>query len=147
MSRPTYALAPGRPRFVRQSERPLQSLLVKMHQQMEETCKYSSRTSCRLLSHELQALPRLSLPQLPPPPIAEFEYSPFFCLTMDCFVSHDFNCSGKPFIHPDGSAVVYNPAGRSPQQGKTPTQQQPANHLHSQVSGRGQPSFLVPPST
>ncbi|XP_023136399.2 R3H domain-containing protein 1-like isoform X3 [Amphiprion ocellaris] len=52
--------------------------------------------------------------------------------------------TGKPFIHPDGSAVVYNPAsiapaaGRIPQQGKTPQQpipaaaQQPANHLHSQ---------------
>ncbi|XP_078021691.1 R3H domain-containing protein 1 isoform X15 [Epinephelus lanceolatus] len=53
--------------------------------------------------------------------------------------------TGKPFIHPDGSAVVYNPAsvapaaGRNTQQGKTPqqqipapTQQQPTNHLHSQ---------------
>ncbi|KAK2856897.1 hypothetical protein Q5P01_005632 [Channa striata] len=53
--------------------------------------------------------------------------------------------TGKPFIHPDGSAVVYNPAsvvptaGRTPQQGKTPqqplsgtSQQQPTNHLHSQ---------------
>ncbi|XP_047433027.1 R3H domain-containing protein 1 isoform X3 [Mugil cephalus] len=53
--------------------------------------------------------------------------------------------TGKPFIHPDGSAVVYNPAGiapavgRIPQQGKTPqqpmsaaSQQQPTNHLHSQ---------------
>ncbi|XP_035533494.1 R3H domain-containing protein 1 [Morone saxatilis] len=53
--------------------------------------------------------------------------------------------TGKPFIHPDGSAVVYNPAavapaaGRNPQQGKSPqqpipapTQQQPTNHLHSQ---------------
>uniref|UniRef100_I3K1Y1 R3H domain containing 1 n=1 Tax=Oreochromis niloticus TaxID=8128 RepID=I3K1Y1_ORENI len=57
--------------------------------------------------------------------------------------------TGKPFIHPDGSAVVYNPAsiapaaGRIQQQGKTPqqpvpatAQQQPTNHLHSQVSGR-----------
>ncbi|XP_043965912.1 R3H domain-containing protein 1-like isoform X10 [Gambusia affinis] len=47
--------------------------------------------------------------------------------------------TGKPFMHPDGSAVVYNPpAGRIPQQGKTPLQpipaasQQPANHVHSQ---------------
>ncbi|XP_074520701.1 R3H domain-containing protein 1-like isoform X3 [Halichoeres trimaculatus] len=53
--------------------------------------------------------------------------------------------TGKPFIHPDGSAVVYNPAalapaaGRNPQQGKTPqqplhapTQQPQTNHLHSQ---------------
>uniref|UniRef100_A0A3B5MIB1 R3H domain containing 1 n=1 Tax=Xiphophorus couchianus TaxID=32473 RepID=A0A3B5MIB1_9TELE len=45
--------------------------------------------------------------------------------------------TGKPFMHPDGSAVVYNPpAGRIPQQGKTPPQpnpvQQPANHIHSQ---------------
>ncbi|XP_059184296.1 R3H domain-containing protein 1-like [Centropristis striata] len=59
--------------------------------------------------------------------------------------------TGKPFIHPDGSAVVYNPAsvapaaGRNPQQGKAPPpqpipaqtqqqqqQQQPTNHLHSQ---------------
>ncbi|XP_073318258.1 R3H domain-containing protein 1 isoform X2 [Pagrus major] len=53
--------------------------------------------------------------------------------------------TGKPFIHPDGSAVVYNPAavasaaGRNPQQGKTlqqpipnPTQQHQTNHLHSQ---------------
>ncbi|MEQ2164234.1 hypothetical protein GOODEAATRI_004502, partial [Goodea atripinnis] len=46
----------------------------------------------------------------------------------------------KPFMHPDGSAVVYNPAaGRVPQQGKTTpqpilaaSQQQPANHIHSQ---------------
>ncbi len=65
-------------------------------------------------------------------------------------LSVGFNLTGKPFIHPDGSAVVYNPAalaptvGRNPQQGKTPQQpipaptqqQQPANHLHSQVSGR-----------
>ncbi|XP_071320046.1 R3H domain-containing protein 1 isoform X3 [Trachinotus anak] len=53
--------------------------------------------------------------------------------------------TGKPFIHPDGSTVVYNPAsivpaaGRNPQQGKTPqqpisatSQQQHTNHLHSQ---------------
>ncbi|CAJ1087042.1 Hypothetical predicted protein [Xyrichtys novacula] len=53
--------------------------------------------------------------------------------------------TGKPFIHPDGSAVVYNPAavapaaGRNQQQGKTPqqpiaapNQQQQANHIHSQ---------------
>ncbi|XP_040887992.1 R3H domain-containing protein 1-like isoform X6 [Toxotes jaculatrix] len=53
--------------------------------------------------------------------------------------------TGKPFIHPDDSTVVYNPAsivsaaGRNPQQGKTPqqtisavSQQQAANHLHSQ---------------
>uniref|UniRef100_UPI0037E8D93B R3H domain-containing protein 1 isoform X2 n=1 Tax=Semicossyphus pulcher TaxID=241346 RepID=UPI0037E8D93B len=53
--------------------------------------------------------------------------------------------TGKPFIHPDGSAVVYNPAsinhaaGRNPQQGKSQqqpipaqTQQQQTNHLHSQ---------------
>ncbi|KAM7375183.1 hypothetical protein PAMA_014326 [Pampus argenteus] len=53
--------------------------------------------------------------------------------------------TGKPFIHPDGSAVVYNPAsvaptaGRSPHQGKTAQQpipavgqQQPTNHVHSQ---------------
>ncbi|XP_072226993.1 R3H domain-containing protein 1 isoform X3 [Leuresthes tenuis] len=48
--------------------------------------------------------------------------------------------TGKPFIHPNGSAVVYNPAaGRIPQQGKTQpqpipaaSQQQPTNHLHSQ---------------
>lgn len=53
--------------------------------------------------------------------------------------------TGKPFIHPDGSAVVYNPAsiapaaGRIQQQGKPPqqpvpatVQQQPTNHLHSQ---------------
>ncbi|XP_076579640.1 R3H domain-containing protein 1 isoform X4 [Chaetodon auriga] len=54
--------------------------------------------------------------------------------------------TGKPFIHPDGSTVVYNPAtvapaaGRNPQQGKppqqpiaAPTHQQPTNHLHSQL--------------
>ncbi|XP_039997896.1 R3H domain-containing protein 1 isoform X2 [Xiphias gladius] len=53
--------------------------------------------------------------------------------------------TGKPFIHPDGSTVVFNPAsivpaaGRNPQQGKTPqqpisatSQQQPTNHLHTQ---------------
>ncbi|XP_015234024.1 PREDICTED: R3H domain-containing protein 1-like isoform X2 [Cyprinodon variegatus] len=48
--------------------------------------------------------------------------------------------TGKPFMHPDGSAVIYNPAaGRIPQQGKTTpqpiiaaSQQQPANHIHSQ---------------
>ncbi|KAK7879531.1 hypothetical protein WMY93_033759, partial [Mugilogobius chulae] len=52
--------------------------------------------------------------------------------------------TGKPFMHPDGSAVVYNPAtitpniGRSAQQ-KNPqqpiqstAQPQPTNHLHSQ---------------
>lgn len=60
-----------------------------------------------------------------------------------------FLLSGKPFIHPDGAAVVYSPAtvapaaARNPQQGKqpipAPTQQQPTNHLHSQVSGRDSP--------
>ncbi|XP_035984279.1 R3H domain-containing protein 1 isoform X2 [Fundulus heteroclitus] len=48
--------------------------------------------------------------------------------------------TGKPFMHPDGSAVVYNPAaGRIPQPGKTPpqpghaaSQQPPANHVHPQ---------------
>ncbi|KAK5847523.1 hypothetical protein PBY51_016643 [Eleginops maclovinus] len=54
--------------------------------------------------------------------------------------------TGKPFIHPDGSAVVYNPAssatGRNPQLGKSPQQpipappqqqlQQPTNNIHSQ---------------
>ncbi|XP_033835624.1 R3H domain-containing protein 1-like isoform X3 [Periophthalmus magnuspinnatus] len=52
--------------------------------------------------------------------------------------------TGKPFIHPDGSAVVYNPAtitsniGRSVQQKnpqqpiQTQGQLQAANHLHSQ---------------
>ncbi|XP_061571452.1 R3H domain-containing protein 1-like isoform X3 [Cololabis saira] len=53
--------------------------------------------------------------------------------------------TGKPFIHPDGSTVVYNPGsigpplGRIQQQGKTPpqpipaaSQQQPSSHLHSQ---------------
>lgn len=68
-----------------------------------------------------------------------------FCFLVSC----EFNLTGKPFIHPDGSAVVYNPAavasaaGRNPQQGKTlqqlipaPTQQHQTNHLHSQVSGR-----------
>lgn len=48
--------------------------------------------------------------------------------------------TGKPFMHPDGSAIVYNPAaGRTPQQGRTTpqpipavSQQQPANHIHSQ---------------
>uniref|UniRef100_A0A3P9NQY9 R3H domain containing 1 n=1 Tax=Poecilia reticulata TaxID=8081 RepID=A0A3P9NQY9_POERE len=57
--------------------------------------------------------------------------------------------TGKPFMHPDGSTVVYNPpAGRIPQQGKTPLQpipavsQQPANHVHSQVGGVSLISFL-----
>ncbi|KAK5600338.1 hypothetical protein CRENBAI_026815 [Crenichthys baileyi] len=56
--------------------------------------------------------------------------------------------TGKPFMHPDGSAVVYNPAaGRVPQQGKTTPQpilaasQQPANHIHSQPICPLQPSF------
>ncbi|XP_026157044.1 R3H domain-containing protein 1 isoform X3 [Mastacembelus armatus] len=53
--------------------------------------------------------------------------------------------TGKPFVHTDGSAVIYNPAsvipaaGRNPQHGKTPqqpiplsSQQQPPSHLHSQ---------------
>nr|XP_020447894.1 R3H domain-containing protein 1-like isoform X3 [Monopterus albus] len=53
--------------------------------------------------------------------------------------------TGKPFIHPDGSTIVYNPAsvvptvGRNPQQGKAPqqpisgtSQQQPPTHLNSQ---------------
>nr|XP_019963771.1 PREDICTED: R3H domain-containing protein 1-like isoform X3 [Paralichthys olivaceus] len=61
--------------------------------------------------------------------------------------------TGKPFIHPDGSAVVYNPAsivpaaGRNPQQGKPPqqpisaaSQQQTTNHLHSQPICPLQPS-------
>lgn len=68
----------------------------------------------------------------------------FVCAYVVC------NLSGKPFIHPDGSAVVYGPttassaAARNPQQGKTPqqpvpalTQQQPSNHFHSQVSWLG----------
>lgn len=63
-------------------------------------------------------------------------------------VSYELNLTGKPFIHPDGSTVVYNPAsiapaaGRIQQQGKNPqqpipaaAQQQSTNHLHSQVSG------------
>uniref|UniRef100_UPI003AACFAE7 R3H domain-containing protein 1-like n=1 Tax=Centroberyx gerrardi TaxID=166262 RepID=UPI003AACFAE7 len=53
--------------------------------------------------------------------------------------------TGKPFINPDGSAVIYHPASivptaaRSLQQGKSQqqpihaaAQQQPTNHLHSQ---------------
>ncbi|KAM9766931.1 R3H domain-containing protein 1-like isoform 3-T5 [Menidia menidia] len=61
--------------------------------------------------------------------------------------------TGKPFMHPDGSAVVYNPAGvapatgRMPQQGKNPqqplpaaAQQQPTNPLHSQPICPLQPS-------
>ncbi|XP_029929544.1 R3H domain-containing protein 1-like isoform X2 [Myripristis murdjan] len=49
--------------------------------------------------------------------------------------------TGKPFINPDGSTVVYNPstvapaAGRSLQQGKTQQPlmpQQPTSHFHSQ---------------
>ncbi|XP_034464130.1 R3H domain-containing protein 1 isoform X3 [Hippoglossus hippoglossus] len=61
--------------------------------------------------------------------------------------------TGKPFIHPDGSAVLYNPAsivpaaGRIPQQGKPPQQpisaagqQQTTNHLHSQPICPLQPS-------
>ncbi|XP_013866130.1 R3H domain-containing protein 1 [Austrofundulus limnaeus] len=46
--------------------------------------------------------------------------------------------TGKPFIHPDGSAVVYDPAaGRILQEGKaqpmpSESQQQAANQLHSQ---------------
>lgn len=67
----------------------------------------------------------------------------YFCVCA-CVVC---NLSGKPFIHPDGSAVVYGPttvssaAARNPQQGKNPqqpipglTQQQPSSHFHSQVS-------------
>uniref|UniRef100_H2TXP1 SUZ domain-containing protein n=1 Tax=Takifugu rubripes TaxID=31033 RepID=H2TXP1_TAKRU len=55
--------------------------------------------------------------------------------------------TGKPFIHPDGSSVVYGPATVAPaaarnlQPGKNPqqpipalTQQQPSHHFHSQVS-------------
>ncbi|CAG5932370.1 unnamed protein product [Menidia menidia] len=61
--------------------------------------------------------------------------------------------TGKPFMHPDGSAVVYNPAGvapatgRMPQQGKNPqqplpaaAQQQTTNPLHSQPICPLQPS-------
>ncbi|XP_037552496.1 R3H domain-containing protein 1 isoform X2 [Nematolebias whitei] len=41
--------------------------------------------------------------------------------------------TGKPFVHPDGGAVVYDPAAsRVPQDGKTPPQQHAAGHLHSQ---------------
>lgn len=77
-------------------------------------------------------------------------------------VSSESNLTGKPFIHPDGSAVVYSPAsiapavGRIPQQGKTPQQpmsaasqqQAPTNHLHPQVSGRDSSfqSFFFPHS-
>lgn len=54
-----------------------------------------------------------------------------------------FIFSGKPFVHPDGSAVVYNPAGVAPaagrlqQQGKSPPQPLPAapqQHFYPQVS-------------
>ncbi|XP_068165321.1 R3H domain-containing protein 1 isoform X2 [Antennarius striatus] len=54
--------------------------------------------------------------------------------------------TGKPFIHPDGTAAICNPtagpppASRNPQPGKTPqhpipapTEQQSTNHLHSQL--------------
>lgn len=68
-----------------------------------------------------------------------------FCV---CVCAHVVcNLSGKPFIHPDGNAVVYGPAtvapaaARNPQQGKNLqqpipalTQQQPSNHFHTQVS-------------
>uniref|UniRef100_A0A8C7YWX1 R3H domain containing 1 n=1 Tax=Oryzias sinensis TaxID=183150 RepID=A0A8C7YWX1_9TELE len=51
--------------------------------------------------------------------------------------------TGKPFVHPDGSAVVYNPAGVGPaagrlqQQGKSPPQPLPAapqHHFYPQVT-------------
>uniref|UniRef100_A0A3P9MK73 R3H domain containing 1 n=1 Tax=Oryzias latipes TaxID=8090 RepID=A0A3P9MK73_ORYLA len=54
-----------------------------------------------------------------------------------------FIFSGKPFVHPDGSAVVYNPAGVAPaagrlqQPGKSPPQPLPAapqQHFYPQVS-------------
>lgn len=131
--------------------------------------------TCRLQT-ELHVLPRLSIPVDcplvghprgdPPRPcradvsergssvlllkdadLSEFRRKP----PQSCFSAlFELTSSGKPFIHPDGSAVVYSPAtvapaaARNPQQGKTPqqpipapTQQQPTNHLHSQVSGRG----------
>ncbi|XP_056286895.1 R3H domain-containing protein 1 isoform X3 [Pseudoliparis swirei] len=74
-----------------------------------------------------------SVPPQPPPPAA----AGYYVLPLEASGIPPGSVlvnphTGKPFIHPDGSAVVYNPAGRSPQQGKTPTQQQPANHLHSQ---------------
>uniref|UniRef100_A0A3B4AAS9 SUZ domain-containing protein n=1 Tax=Periophthalmus magnuspinnatus TaxID=409849 RepID=A0A3B4AAS9_9GOBI len=65
--------------------------------------------------------------------------------------------TGKPFIHPDGSAVVYNPAtitsniGRSVQQKnpqqpiQTQGQLQAANHLHSQVRGAPSAAASLPP--
>ncbi|XP_023821209.2 R3H domain-containing protein 1 isoform X2 [Oryzias latipes] len=58
--------------------------------------------------------------------------------------------TGKPFVHPDGSAVVYNPAGVAPaagrlqQQGKSPPQPLPAapqQHFYPQPIGAAlQPS-------
>lgn len=67
-----------------------------------------------------------------------------FLTAFVCFLSH----TGQPFVNPDGSPVVYNPAMTS-QQGRgqqpmslppppppplpPPPQPQPANHLLAQV--------------
>lgn len=129
---------------------------------MGAICKYSSVASCRLLSRRLQTLPRLPFPRRLSLPRGSRSGVSFctvaicwcVCVQMFC-VSSELNWTGKPFIHPDGSAVVYNPAsaagriqhGKTPQQQQpipaaTQQQQQPANHLHSQVSGRGHTSSL-----
>ncbi|XP_029375320.1 R3H domain-containing protein 1 isoform X2 [Echeneis naucrates] len=88
-----------------------------------------------------------SIPSQPPPPTDTTNY---YVLPLEASGIPPGSVlvnphTGKPFIHPDGSTVVYNPAsivptaGRNPQQGKTPqqpisvtSQQQQTNHLHSQ---------------
>lgn len=104
---------------------------------MGELCKSESRASahicevwsCKLFIKKLPASTFLTWTKL------VF----FFCLFFSP-ASRSWLLTGKPFIHPDGSAVVYDPAaGRIPQEGKTQpmpseSQQQAANHLHSQVS-------------
>nr|XP_043870155.1 R3H domain-containing protein 1-like isoform X4 [Solea senegalensis] len=90
-----------------------------------------------------------SVPSQPPPPATEATNYYVFPLEASGIPPGSVLVNphtGKPFIHPDGTAVIFNPAnvvpaaGRNPQQGKNPQQpisaaagqQQPANHLHSQ---------------
>uniref|UniRef100_A0AAV2KA52 Uncharacterized protein n=1 Tax=Knipowitschia caucasica TaxID=637954 RepID=A0AAV2KA52_KNICA len=128
-----------------------------------ESCS-SVGSSSSSLSRPLPPAPpssRPALPLTPAPPHHELikaAPSPSVCETPNYYIvpleasgipagSVLVNAhTGKPFFHPDGSAVVYNPTtitanvGRSapqknPQQPIQSTgQTQPTNHLHSQSS-------------
>ncbi|XP_024918598.1 R3H domain-containing protein 1 isoform X3 [Cynoglossus semilaevis] len=94
-----------------------------------------------------------SLPPPPPTPLPSTDPTNFYVLPLEASGIPPGSVlvnphTGKPFLHPDGSAVLFNPpsvvlhaaAGRNLLQGKNPQQpisaaagqQQPTNHLHSQ---------------